>query len=368
MTSSADPDQLLSAVLDTALDAVVVMRHDGTVAAWNKLAERTFGWTAAEALNRRMSELIMPASERRRHDIGLERFLNIGEVSILGRRVELTALRKSGEEFPIELSVMLTNRFHEKLFLGFVRDITVRKEAEAEIARLQSELIHVSRVSAMGTMAATLAHELNQPLTAISNYLSACGTALRKGPLDSETFGPVLDGARLNAMRAGEIIRRLRTMTVRGETQRTIVDAAEVIDEAAALALVGAADRDVEAVIHHAPRLCVSADRIQLEQVILNLVRNGIEAMEGESCKTLRISGSRHGSHIRIIVSDTGPGLSEAARDALFEPFRSTKDSGMGVGLSICRTIVESHGGRIWAEDNADGGTCFVVELPAVPL
>ncbi len=366
--TSADPDQLLSAVLDTALDAVVVMRQDGTVAGWNKLAERTFGWTAAEALGRPMSELIMPVAARRRHELGLERFLNRGEVSVLGRRIELTALRKSGEEFPIELSVMLTNRFHEKLFLGFVRDITARKEAEAEIARLQSELIHVSRVSAMGTMAATLAHELNQPLTAISNYLSACGTALRKGPLDAETFGPVLDGARQNAMRAGEIIRRLRTMTVRGETQRTIVDTAEVIDEAASLALVGAADRDVEAVIQHAPQLCVSADRIQIEQVILNLIRNGIEAMDGRTRKELRISGFRHDGHIRVVVSDTGPGLSADAREALFEPFRSTKENGMGVGLSICRTIVESHGGRIWAEDNEGGGTRFVVELPAVPL
>ncbi|MDB5698179.1 MAG: domain S-box protein [Alphaproteobacteria bacterium] len=355
----------LEAILDTALDAIVVMRDDGTIAAWSRIAERIFGWSAAEAKGQSLSELIIPRSLRRRHQNGVNRFNRTGEIALLGRRVELTAMRRNGEEFPIELAVMVTARFEEKLFLGFIRDITDRKTAQQEIARLQAEMIRINRVSAMGTLAATLAHELNQPLTAITTYLGACQRAIEQGMADLPELAQSIDAAKDNAWRAGEIIRRMRRMMVRGDTEKRIVDASEVLEEAGELALADAQQKGIETKMLHSPGLLVRADPIQLQQVVLNLIRNAVEAMEGCPRRQLQATAYRKDDEVCIRVSDTGPGLSDAARETLFQPFITTKKYGMGVGLSISRTIVEAHHGRLWAEDREGGGTSFCIGLKA---
>ncbi|TFI57088.1 PAS domain S-box protein [Sphingomonas parva] len=363
-TSPETGGQLLAAVLDTALDAVVVMRADGTVFGWNQICERLFGWTASEAIGQDLSELIIPERLRQAHKSGLERFLRAGEVGILGRQIETVALRRDGSEIPVELAVMLTGRFQEILFLGFIRDISARMEAATKIANLQAELVHMSRVSAMGAMASTLAHELNQPLAAVTNYLAACEMALDADPPALDRLRELIPAARQNTTRAAHIIRRLRNMTVRSKAARERVDVGEAIEEAAAVALIGPEGTQIRKTITHPPQLMVQFDRMQLQQVLINLIRNAVEAMDGCERKHLRISAYRSGDEVRIDVRDTGRGLSEEERETLFTPFSGTKEEGMGIGLSVSRMIVEAQHGRLWAAANEEGGACFCIAIP----
>ena len=364
-TSSESGGQLLAAVLDTALDAVVVMRSDGTIAAWNQIAQRMFGWSAAEAIGQDLGGLIIPERLRAAHKSGLDRFLRAGEVGILGRQIETVALKKDGGEMPVELAVMLTGRFQEILFLGFIRDISARKADEQKIVELQAELIHMSRVSAMGAMASTVAHELNQPLAAVSNYLAACEMTLKSGTPDIGKLKDLVASARQNTTRAGQIVRRLRNMTVKAKSVRERFDIGEAIGEAANIALIGHEGREVRRAIRCDADLFVQVDRLQLQQVLINLIRNAVEAMQGCERKLLSIAAYRTGEEVRIDVRDSGPGLAPATRESLFTPIGSGKHENMGIGLSVSRMIVEAQHGRLWAEDPPEGGACFSIAIPA---
>lgn len=252
-------------------------------------------------------------------------------------------------------------------FLGVVRDITERHRFEqaieserAKAARMQSELIHISRVSAMETMASALAHELNQPLTAIANFAAAARALWAKDPL-SEQLPHANTEIEESAQRAGEIIRRLRSMTKRENGNRSAVLLAEAIREAGDLALTGTQT----AISYDIPEdLRVEADRIQLQQVIMNLVRNAHEAMADDERGQIAISARREAAFVHIDVRDEGPGIPEALLPTIFNSFVSTKQEGMGVGLSISRTIIEAHGGQIGAISKPGDGTTFWIRLP----
>lgn len=249
-------------------------------------------------------------------------------------------------------------------------DIDAERKAQEEIGRevhgLQNQLIHASRVSAMGAMASAMAHELNQPLSAISNYLEAAGRHLERGDgsAGAETLFAI-EAASGCALRAGDIIRRLRAMLVHGDAKRQRASVAELIAEARALATVGGVGARVEYRQKVPPSLQILADPIQIQQVLLNLMRNAIESMEESPAPRLTVTAAAKGEMVEIVVRDTGPGIDPALRELLFEPFTSTKEDGMGVGLSICRTIVEGHGGRIWADWAQGAGTAFHLTLPS---
>lgn len=242
-------------------------------------------------------------------------------------------------------------------------DVTDAKHAQEKVLALQSELIHVSRLSAMGAMAATLAHELNQPLAAIANYASGTRRIAADdpgSPLVPEGIDAICD----NALRAGEVIRRLREMIQRGETRTEHAEIAHLVREATSLATMGLADCHVE-VMGVPAGLVIEADPIQMQQVLLNLIRNACEAGEGDPAHRVEIEARRDGARIEIAVCDNGPGIAPQALASLFEPFYSTKPDGMGVGLSISRTIVEAHGGTIHAHNRDTAGACFRVRLPS---
>ncbi|MDQ3139698.1 MAG: ATP-binding protein [Pseudomonadota bacterium] len=237
-------------------------------------------------------------------------------------------------------------------------DVTDQKQAREEITLLQSDLIHLSRLSAMGTMASTLAHELNQPLTAISTYIAGCQRMLdSEGPLDHDTLSQALDRAKANALRAGEVIRRLRDMTMRGKTRRAPFNVCDAVTEACSLALIGVDERTIAKQLDVPRDIEAWGDRTQIQQVLLNLMRNAVEAMEGQTVRRLRVTASSSEKEVRLCVSDTGSGIEDAAQRGLFEAFSSTKPEGMGIGLSISRTIVENHGGRLWLEAGRPGAT-----------
>ena len=242
-----------------------------------------------------------------------------------------------------------------------------REEVDRRMHRLQNRLIHASRVSAMGAMASAMAHELNQPLSAISNYLEVAARAIERSPagVDAEILFPI-EAASACAIRAGEIIRRLRAMLVHRDSRKEPALVAELIAEARALIAVGTGEGDVDFRQDVSPALAVLGDPVQIQQVLLNLMRNAIDSMQESAERCLSVSAGPRGDMIEVVVRDTGTGIDERVKDLMFEPFNSTKEDGMGVGLSICRTIVEAHGGQIWAESAAGGGTAFHLTLPSV--
>jgi len=309
----------------------------------------------------------MPSPDRERHDGYLERYLATGEKRIIGQGRVVFAARKDGTTVPVELSIGEAGSGRQRIFTGFLRDLTERRRTEARLATLQSELIHVSRVSAMGTMASTLAHELNQPIAAIANYVEAVrDQLLAPDPDEFPMMREALDDAAKDALRAGHIVRRLREFVARGEVERTVEALPTLISEASVFGLMGARERGIEPRFALDPRASpVLVDRIQIQQVLVNLIRNACEAMAESPIRELEVSSMLDGPElVRVTVADTGPGIAPEIGDRLFTAFVSTKQDGMGLGLSICRTIVEANGGRIWVDARNGGGSAFHFTLP----
>jgi two-component system sensor kinase FixL len=279
----------------------------------------------------------------------------------------VVGLRKSGEIFPIELQVGEFASSGSRHFTGFVRDLTERQETERRVQDLQAELLHASRLSVMGQMASTMAHELNQPLTAITNYLEAGRQLLITGAEGAERIGELMEKAIAQAQRAGDVIRRLRAFVSKGETERRVHNLNQLVEESLALALVGVRQRGVRVALELDDALRpVLVDDVQIQQVVLNLVRNAVEAMEQAEPRELTISTRTNAEQgmAEVIIADTGPGIAPELADRLFQPFVTTKATGMGLGLSICREIVEAHHGRLTAAPASSGGTVFRVTLP----
>lgn len=252
--------------------------------------------------------------------------------------------------------------------VGAISDVTERHRAEDEIRRMQAELIHVSRLSAMGAMASTLAHELNQPLAAVTNFVSGAKRLAENPEASRAVLAEALEGAEVAARRAGEILRRVRDLVARGKVNVRVEHLPRLIDEACVLAFLDAEARGIPHRLELDPvAQWVRADRIQIQQVLINLVRNAVEAIGDGAAREIVISTRRSGKMVEIEVADTGPGIGVVNPDELFSEFLTTKSGGMGIGLPISRTIVEAHGGQIWGEDRPGGGAIFRFTLPRAP-
>ncbi len=354
-------EEHLRSILATVPDAMIVIDEAGIVTSFSAAAARLFGHVEEDVVGRNVG-MLMPRAEQEQHDGYLQRYLITGEAHIIGNSRLVTGLRSNGETFPLELSVGEAVSGGQRIFTGFIRDLTERQRTALRMQELQSELIHVSRLSAMGTMASTLAHELNQPLTAIANYLETTRDML-VAP-DPETLALVrdaLDEAAGQSLRAGQIVRRLRDFVARGDVEQHPEPLVALIREATTLGLIGAAEAGVcVAMEFHSDTDTVLVDRVQIEQVLVNLLRNAIHAMrDSEKRELLITTAAQAAGFIEVMIADTGLGIAADMRDRLFQAFATTKEDGMGLGLSICRTIVEAHGGRIWATAGPNGGTSF---------
>lgn len=359
----------LQSIIDTVPEATVVIDERGIIQSFSATAEQMFGYAAAEAIGNNVT-LLMPAPYCDDHDKYIRRYLTTGERRIVGIGRVVSGRRKDGSTFPIELAVGEMWSGNRRFFTGFMRDLTERQRTEARLQELQSELVHVSRLTAMGEMASAIAHEINQPLSAIANYLKGSHRLL-DNIADAQlaaTLRDAMQTASEQTLRAGQIIRRLRDFVSHGESERRMENIAKLIHEAAALALVGAKECGVRVTFDLDPRVdLVLADKVQIQQVLVNLIRNAIEAMEDSKRRELTVRTKPADGVMAVVqVDDTGSGISDEMAAKLFQPFATTKPRGMGVGLSISRTIVEAHGGQIEALPRAGGGTTFIFTLPTV--
>lgn len=358
----------LRSILQTVPDAMIIIDERGRIESLSTTAERLFGYDADEACGRNVS-LLMPSPYREQHDAYIGRYLSTGERRIIGIGRIVVGQRKDGTTFPMHLTVGELRTGERHHFTGFIRDLTDQQLTEDRLKELQSEVTHMSRFTALGEMASTLAHEINQPLTAISNYLKGSRRLIERMEGEKvEMLKDAVSKAADQALRAGQIIRRLREFVARGESERRIESLPKLIEDASTLALVGAREHGIAVTFRLDPAAdLVLADRIQIQQVLVNLMRNAIEVMsEGGPVRRLDIATAAGAeSQVEVTVADSGAGLAPEVAKQLFQPFVTTKRKGMGLGLSICRTIVEAHGGKIWVESPPDGGTIFHFTLRA---
>jgi PAS domain S-box-containing protein len=365
-TRASPPADALRLVLETALDAVVLMREDGIVAGWNDHAVTMFGWTRQEAVGRTMADLIIPERYRAAHRNGLERYLVSGQATVLGQRAEVSGIRKDGEEFPLELAIAAVPG-EPLLFVGFLRDLTERntlRQTRAEVARMSQQM-------AMGQMAASIVHEINQPLAAIAANAGAAERWLARERPDIEEARAALKRIAGDSRRANAIIEEIRLMFRHDGMTLAALDVNALIRDVLSL-LRGDLENHriaVDAVLADglAP---VHANAVQLRQVIVNLITNAADAMStvANRQRLLRLgTQSRAPDGLLITVEDSGSGIDPEHAERIFEPFFTTKSHGMGMGLSICRSIVEHHGGQLSVAPGRTHGSIFQVSLPTAP-
>nr|WP_246498278.1 PAS domain S-box protein [Microvirga soli] len=359
----------LRSILATVPDAMVVADETGIIRSFSATAVNMFGYRPEEVIGTNV-KFLMPLPYREQHDGYIRRYRETGERRIIGSGRVVVAQRKDGSTFPMEVQVGEMESEGERFFTAFIRDLTERQRTETRMQELQSELAYMSRFTALGEMGSTLAHEINQPLTAITSYLKGCGLILNN--VEGEKVALVrhaVNEAAEEALRAGEVIRQLREFVARGGSEHQIEGLQRLVEEASALALVGAKEKDVKVEFDFpSENPLVFVNRVQIQQVLLNLIRNAVEAMQDADLRELVIKALPLPSEsmVQVSVQDTGSGIDPEVLKNLFKPFTTTKRSGMGVGLSISRTIVESHGGKIWAESIPGEGTTFHFTLRTV--
>jgi PAS domain S-box-containing protein len=386
LANASPPADALRLVLETALDAVVVMGDDGIVAGWNVRAVHMFGWTREEAIGRALADLIIPERYHAAHRNGLQRYLKSGQAKVLGQRLEVSGVRKNGEEFPVELSIAPI-RGARLSFVGFLRDLTERNtlgQARAEVARMSQRM-------AMSEMAASIVHEINQPLAAVAANADAGQRWLARERPDIEEARAAFKRIAGDARRANAIIEEIRLMFRHDSTVLSAVDVNAVIREVLALVRGDLENHRITVDTKLSDGLApVHANPVQLRQVMVNLITNAIDALStvANRQRLLRVGTQAvkiqdletqdletqdlktrdlEPSSLLITVEDTGSGIDPAHAERIFEPFFSTKSHGMGMGLSICRSIVEHHGGRLSVAPGRKHGSIFQVTLPTAP-
>lgn len=362
-----DREARLSAILDTTVDGIITIDERGIIESVNTAAERIFGYSGDELVGNNIT-MLMPSPYREEHGAYIRRYLRTGEPRIIGIGREAEGQHKDGRRFPIDLAVSEVRVGGSRLFTGLVRDISARRRAEDEARRRSADLAHAARLSTIGELTSGIAHEINQPLTAMVNFAEACLRMLRSGSADTQKLEDALGQIAAQGQRAGHIIRHLRRLARKGESERVEIALNHLVRDL--LDLVSNELRASGIALHlmlDESLPDVKCDRIQVEQVVLNLVRNAMDVLEAGPVQgrelTIR-TRAETGGIIELTVEDTGEGLGADGGERIFETFFTTKADGLGIGLPISRTIIEDHGGRLWASPRPGGGAIFHVTLP----
>ena len=357
------------AFMEAAVDAIVVIEASGRISGFSRSAEEMFGYQGAEVLGKQVDEL-MPEPYRSQHAGYISRYLKTGSAKIIGTGREVHGMRKDKSVFPIWLSVGEIRSGNDHRFVGIIRDLSEHHAAELERRTLETRLEHVSRLSLLGEMAAGIAHEINQPLTAIANYSHAAKKFLDREDPGPETLRVACEGIADQVQRAGDVISNLRGFLRKREVRTNPLDARKLIEDVMVLIKADAAHEGVTIETEFADSLPeISGNAVQLQQVLLNLTRNAVDAMStnlGRS-KVLRIETRlAPDDRVELRVSDRGPGIPDSLKASIFNPFFTTKKEGLGVGLAISRSIVDAHHGELKCEPREGGGTVFIVSLPVI--
>jgi two-component system sensor kinase FixL len=355
------------ALLDVAVDAVIIIDHRGIIEAFNCAAEKLFGYQATEVLGANVSRL-MPEPHRGQHDGHLERYLRTGVPHIIGIGREVEACRKDGSIFPVSLAVGRIPGSDPPRFVGFLHDLTARRQAAEERQRMQQRMARVSHLVTMGEMAAAIAHEINQPLAAIANYAQACERLLQSPTPDLSEAQEGMRQISSQALRSAEIIRRVRDLVRVHQPRRERADINRLVAEVAAFAESDARLHAVQLSTELADCLpTIEVDGIQIQQVLFNLIHNAVESLAATGAGDKRIvvrTRQLVPGEIEVSVADSGPGVETGIVDRIFDPFCTTKEQGTGLGLAISKSIVGSHRGRIEYRPNTPCGASFVMTLP----
>jgi PAS domain S-box-containing protein len=363
-------EQRYRVMVETASDAVVCMDGSGAILLANPATMKVFGYDPADLIGKPLT-MLMPEYLRKLHEDGVRRYLTTSQRHINWQGTELTGLRKNGQEFPVEVSFGELTAGGHRIFTGFIRDISERKQAEelrASLHATQLQLAQVSRLTTMGELAASIAHEVNQPLTAITNNGNACLRLLANRNLEPGVLRQALEEIVADGIRASAVVAGIRSFVRKTPAEKKLLDINEVIEEVLALAGREFYENRVllESQLTKALPL-VLADHVQLQQVLLNLIMNGIEAMTAVTDRPRILwmqSRIDESGDVLVKVRDSGTGLGSEG-DRIFTPFFTTKGNGMGMGLPISRSLVESHGGRLWAAPNSPHGAIFSFTVPA---
>ncbi|HKF41786.1 MAG TPA: PAS domain S-box protein [Thermoanaerobaculia bacterium] len=355
-------------VVEASPSAMVMVDGEGRIALVNTQTEAVFGYRREELLGRSVETLI-PERFHSRHLFDRKAYLGAPTSRAMGAGRELFGRRKDGREVPVEVGLNPIHSQEGVFALASIIDISERQRAEQELNRQRSELAHLSRVTMLGELSGSLAHELNQPLSAILTNAQAARRFLARSPANLDEVSQILGDIVEQDKRAGEVIRRLRLLLTKGQVHPQPLDLDDAILEALRLVRSDLLDQGVVVNTDFTPAASsVRGDRIQIQQVVLNLVRNGCDAMAGleRSRRLLTISTAGDGAgFVQVSVSDHGTGIPADHLPRLFEPFFTSKPEGMGLGLAVCRSIVEAHSGRLWAENLPAGGARFHFTLPA---
>jgi PAS domain S-box-containing protein len=353
-------------VVETASDAIVSIDDGGTIRFANPATERIFGYKSSDLIGKSLT-VLMPEFLRAAHEKGLKRYLATGQRHMNWQGTELTALRNNGQEFQVEVSFGDLDSGGHRVFTGFIRDISKRKQAEARLRETELELARVSRLTTMGELSASIAHEVNQPLTAVTNNGNACLRLLANHNLEPEVLRRALKEMVADSTRASAVIARIRAFVKKTSAEKIQADINEVIQEA--LALAGHRLQEHRVLVERQLTKdlpLIMADRVQLQQVLLNLVMNAIEAMNAITNRPRMLwvqSQLNESGDVLVSVRDSGIGFSSEPDD-VFTPFVTTKADGMGMGLPISRSLIEGHAGRLWGEANMPHGAVFSFTLP----
>lgn len=354
---------LLGSILRAIPEALVVIDVEGRIRMFSKAAQAMFGYEASEVLGMNVA-ILMPERDRAAHDVHLARNRALGRISVMGDKRRLIGLRKDGTEFPHSLQLVEALGGGNRMIAGFMHDLTAEEATAAQLEQVQRELAHIARLHEMGTLATSIAHELNQPLMAVANIVQTAADILAKDdPPGQHALSEALAEAGRESIRAGDILRRLRVFLSRGDLEKTLADPRKLAEDAIYFEAAAARYRKIACEIECEPAPpTILVDRVQIQQVILNLVKNAIQSVGSDGKVTVAIAVE--GDDVRFTVSDTGPGVAPDRIGRLFVPFSTTKTDGMGLGLPICRSIIEAHGGAIWYEPSSQEGASFVFTLP----
>lgn len=354
------------AIVETAADAIITIDSENRIESFNRAAQKMFGYETEDVVGQNVN-ILMPEEIRHDHDSYLANYAATDDSAVITAGREVIAQRKDGSVFPIHLSISAVRNHPARKFVGLIRDISEQRAAENEAREHRENLAHVDRLNMLGEMATGIAHEINQPLTAISLFARAGNQLLETG--NKDRMQEIFEKLNQHAFRASAVIERMQNMARRQESAKEVINCNEIIQEVAKLAEAEARFRDltIELMIDDDP-LPAHVDTVQIQQVALNLIRNGMEAIRSCECRfgrTIRLKTAlKSVDELEVSVVDCGDGVPDEIRESIFAPFSTTKKSGMGMGLSISRSIITAHGGRLDYYNNEKCGATFFFTLP----